>query len=181
MKTVLSLVFLMQRKPHEADCTDPRPVDEPSPFDQLRRRAGEQPEPQRLLFVFAAAALPDDASPAERDRFAAGVGGTLAPVICVDKAPDELTNFDALVAESRSIGRAVQSGNAGQAEEADETSAVRAGWQVVFAAGLSGRNGQAPSAGQITQALEAMVERVRNATFGAFLALDRSGKTLRFI
>ncbi|MEO8923737.1 MAG: ribonucleotide reductase subunit alpha, partial [Caldimonas sp.] len=33
-----------------------------SSFDDLLRAAREQPEPQRLLFVFAGAELPDDSS-----------------------------------------------------------------------------------------------------------------------
>ncbi len=138
-------------------------MDTISQFDQLLRGAAAQPDPQRLLFVFATAELPDDATPAQRERFAAGGGGTLAPVICVDKGVEELIGFDALVAESREAGEA------------------GATWQVVFAAGLSGRNGQSPSAEQVAQALRAMVERVRAGLIGTFLALDRSGKSLQFV
>ena len=43
-------------------------------FDDLMRAARQQPEPQRLLFVFAGAELPDDSSPEQRRRFAAGAG-----------------------------------------------------------------------------------------------------------
>ena len=144
-------------------------------FDQLLRGAAAQPEPQRLLFVFAAAALPDDATPAERDRFAAGRGGTLEPVICVDKGLDELLSFEALVAESRLLAQT------GQPDEADEDHKGGAAWQVVFAAGLSGCDGQLPSTGQVERALQTMVERVRSGMIGAFLALDRSGEALEFI
>ena len=119
------IAALIQRKPRRIDSIDARKMDKTSAFDQLLRGAAAQPEPQRLLFVFATAELPDDATPAQRERYAAGGGGTLAPVICVDKGLAELMSFDALVAESR---------------EAD------APWHVVFAAGLSGRNGQSPSA-----------------------------------
>lgn len=153
-------------------------MDTASPFDQLLRGAAAQPEPQRLLFVFAAAALPDDATPAERDRFAAGSGGTLEPVICVDKGLDELLSFEALVAESRLLA---QTGKANEANEADEVHKGGAAWQVVFAAGLSGCDGQLPSTGQVERALQAMVERVRSGMIGAFLALDRSGEALEFI
>lgn len=146
-----------------------------SSFDQLLRSAATQPEPQRLLFVFAAAALPDDATRAERDRFAAGGGGTLEPVICVDKGLDELVSFEALVAESRRLS---QAGQTGEASEDREGSAA---WQVVFAAGLSGCDGQSPSTDQVDKALRMMVERVRSGMIGAFLALDRSGETLEFV
>ena len=40
-----------------------------SSFDDLIEAARAQPEPQRLLFVFAAVELPDDATAAQRARF----------------------------------------------------------------------------------------------------------------
>jgi len=64
-----------------------------SSFADLLREARQQPEPQRLLFVFAGAALPDDSTPEQRRRYAAGAGGALVPLMCVDKAPDELRSF----------------------------------------------------------------------------------------
>lgn len=72
-----------------------------SSFDDLLQAACMQPEPQRLLFVFAAVELPDDATPAQRARFDAGQGGALVPLMCVDKTPQELASFDALVTEAR--------------------------------------------------------------------------------
>jgi len=131
-----------------------------SHFDQLLQAAAAEPEPQRLLFVFATAELPEDATPVQRQRFAAGGGGNLAPLMCVDKGADELASFDQLVAESREAGPP---------------------WDVVFAAGLSGRNGQAPSAQQVERALEKMVERVRGGMIGSLLALDSSGQALDFV
>ena len=53
-----------------------------SPFYPFLQAAATQPEPQRLLFVFAAAELPDDATPAQRLRHAACAGGALAPSAC---------------------------------------------------------------------------------------------------
>ena len=131
-----------------------------SHFDQLLQAAAAEPEPQRLLFVFASAELPDDATPEQRQRFAAGGGGNLAPLMCVDKGIDELASFDQLVAESRQAGPP---------------------WHVVFAAGLPGRNGQAPSAQQVEHALETMVERVRGGMIGSLLALDSTGQALDFV
>lgn len=135
-------------------------MDPPSDFEQLLQAAAAQPEPQRLLFVFATAELPDDATPAQRLRFEAGEGGTLTPVSCVDKGLDELTDFDALATESRAAGFA---------------------WQMVFAAGLSGRHGQSPGSDQVEQALQAMVERVRDGRLDSFLTLGLSGEALHFI
>ncbi|MDQ6629365.1 MAG: ribonucleotide reductase subunit alpha [Pseudomonadota bacterium] len=134
-------------------------MDKHSHFDQLLEAAAAEPEPQRLLFVFATAELPDDATPAQRQNFAAGGGGTLTPLMCVDKGTDELASFDQLVAESRKAGPP---------------------WHVVFTAGLSGRNGQQPSAQQVERALEAMLERVRGGMIGSLLALDPSGEALHF-
>ena len=134
-------------------------MDMPTHFDQLLRAAAAQPEPQRLLFVFAGAELPDDATPEQRQGHAAGSGGALTPLMCVDKAPHELAGFEALVAESRSAGPP---------------------WQVVFAAGLAGRDGRAPAAARIEQALQKMVERVRGGMFEGLLALDASGAPLAF-
>lgn len=135
-------------------------MDQTSHFDQLLQAAAAQPEPQRLLFVFASADLPDDATSAQRQRFAAGGGGTLTPLMCVDKVPGDLTNFEALVAQSREAGPP---------------------WQMVFAAGLSGGDGQPPEAAQVEQALQAMVERVRDGRIDGLLALDRAGEPLRFV
>ena len=135
-------------------------MDNISHFDLLLRAAAEEPEPQRLLFVFATAELPEDATPEQRQRFAAGGGGTLSPLMCVDKGTDELASFGDLVAETRAAGPP---------------------WQVVFAAGLSGRNGQSPSTEQVEHALEKMVERVRGGMIQGLLALDPSGEALHFV
>jgi hypothetical protein len=132
-------------------------MDKTSHFNQLLQAARAQPEPQRLLFVFATADLPDDATPAQRQRFEAGGGGALAPLMCVDKGLDELASFDQLVAQSRETGPA---------------------WQVVFAAGLSGRNGRPPQPQVIDQALQAMVEGVRGGMIESFLALDHAGEVV---
>ena len=69
-------------------------------FPQLLAVAAAEPEPQRLLFVFAAAELPDNATPDQRARFQSGRGGALGPLMCVDKAPRDLPDFAALAAEA---------------------------------------------------------------------------------
>ena len=43
-----------------------------SHFQVLLRAAADQAEPQRLLFVFAGAELPDRPTPAQRERFLTG-------------------------------------------------------------------------------------------------------------
>lgn len=131
-----------------------------SHFDQLLQAAAAQAEPQRLLFVFASAELPEDATSEQRERFERGEGGGLTPLMCVDKAPGDLTDFEALVAESREAGPP---------------------WQVMFVAGLAGRAGQPPSDTYIEQTLKTMVERVRGGRVDGLLALDSSGEPLNFV
>ncbi len=131
----------------------------PSHFELLLQAAAAQPEPQRLLFVFAGAELPADATPAQRERFEAGEGGALTPLACVDKAVDDLTGFEALVAESRNASPP---------------------WHVVFIAGLPGQRGLPPSQGLVDSALRTMVENVRAGRFGGYLALGPDGEPLSF-
>lgn len=132
---------------------------EDTPFQLLLRGAATQSEPQRLLFVFTSAGLEADASPQERERYAAGRGGTLTPQICVDKAPEQLSSFEALRAESAEAGPS---------------------WEVVFVAALSGRGRLPPAESAVEQALRAMVERIRGGQVEGLLALDRDGCQLSF-
>lgn len=131
-----------------------------SDFQQLLQAAAAQAEPQRLLFVFARADLPDRATVEQRDRFLAGRGGTLTPLMCVDKAPRDLADFAALRAESRRAGPP---------------------WQVVFAAGLSGAGGKPPTEAQVGPALEKMVNAIWTGSVGQFAAFDASGDAVRRI
>ena len=128
-------------------------------FDDLVRAARDEPEPQRLLFVFTHAVLTDDSTPAQRARFDAGQGGALAPLMSVDKTPDELSTFAALVEESRQFAP---------------------DWAVVFAASLSGRAGRAPTSTEADQALQNMIESIKAGSFGAFIPFDRHGQPVLF-
>ena len=128
-----------------------------SSFEDLLLAARTQPQPQRLLFVFAGAGLPEEATPEQHTRFEAGAGGTLVPLMSVDKAPEDLCAFTDLVEESLQFGH---------------------DWAVVFVAGLSGRGGCSPTGDESDQALRRMVEAVRTGAFGAFLPFDRQGNPL---
>lgn len=132
---------------------------ETSHFAQLLQAAAAQLQPQCLLFVFAGAELPPDATPAQRERFERGEGGALAPLMCVDKTPDELSGFAALADEARQFGPP---------------------WQVVFVAGLGGANGQPPSDAQVSQALDRMVDAIKQGRFAGYAAYDPSGRLLSF-
>lgn len=128
-----------------------------SHFEQLLKAAAAQPDPQRLLFVFAQAELPADATPEQKKNFAAGKGGALTPLACVDKAPADLTTFDALVEESRQACPP---------------------WQVLFIAALAGQEGKPPSSALVDGALQAMVEGVKAGRFGSYMALSPTGEPL---
>jgi hypothetical protein len=129
-----------------------------STFDDLLRAARQQPEPQRLLLVFAGASLPAGASTEQRARFEAGEGGELAPLMCVDKDPHVLTDFAALVAEAETLGPP---------------------WTLVIAAALAGRAPLPPSDSQVDAALQGMVEAVRSGDLARFVPFDRQGQAVR--
>ena len=134
-------------------------MSEGSHFEQLLEAARAQPEQQRLLFVFAAVELPEDATPAQRERFRAGRGGALTPLMCVDKAPADLTGFEALVAESKHAGPP---------------------WHVVFAASLAGRDARPPTPAEVDAALQTMVDAIQAGGVGRFAAYDAHGTPLQF-
>jgi hypothetical protein len=123
-------------------------------FDDLLRAARSQPEPQRLLFVFAGAELPEDSTPEQRARYQAGEGGSLTPMMSVDKSPGELESFAALAEEAGQFGR---------------------DWAIVFVASLSGRGGRAPSGAEAGQSLERMIASIKAGAVGAFIPFDRNG------
>ncbi|WP_339463311.1 ribonucleotide reductase subunit alpha [Pseudomonas sp. EA_105y_Pfl2_R69] len=128
-------------------------------FADLLAAAKAQPEPQRLLLVFVCAELPEDASAEERQRHAENQGGSLKPVLCVDKLPDELVDFAGLLAESSRTGVA---------------------WDLVFAAGLGGRAGMVPSSDEAEQPLKMMVGAIEAGSIGNFIAFDRTGQAVSF-
>jgi hypothetical protein len=123
-------------------------------FSDLLVAAKAQPLAQRLLFVFAGVELPVDASAEQRAAFAAGHGGTLTPLMCVDKSPDELASFDALVKEAAQFGP---------------------DWALVFSAAMSGTRQQPPTTTDADLPLQAMVEAIKRGDIAAYLPFDRQG------
>ncbi len=127
-------------------------------FDDLLQAARQQPEPQRLLLLFAGASLDADATPAQRAAFEAGAGGALTPLMCVDKTPEELAGgFASFAAEADAM-----LGPTGQ------------DWVLVFAAALSGAVDDA----RVDAALQRMVEALRQGQVGAFIPFDRQGRAV---
>ena len=127
-------------------------------FSGLLQAARQQPEPQRLLLVFAAAELPRDATAEETARFKRGEGGALSPVICVDKLPDEIESFATLLDESARTG---------------------IDWDILFIAAMSGRGGFAPNPDEAVQPLRMMVEAIKSGRVGEFLAMTRAGELVQ--
>lgn len=128
-------------------------------FHDLLQSALDQVEPQRLLFIFTRADVPDDATHEQRQRFDAGAGGTLTPLMCVDKSPHDLPSFAALLAESRQFGQI---------------------WDIAFAGALAGAQGLAPTNAQVETALERMVESIKAGRIGAFIPFDICGRLVEF-
>lgn len=130
-----------------------------SSFDDLLRAARQQTQPQRLLFVFMGAELPEDSTSEQRRRFAAGAGGALVPLMCVDKTPDELTTFAALAEESRASGPE---------------------WTMVFVAGLAGQGGRALTHRDAEAPLQRMVNAIKAGSHRSFIPFDRDGQPVVF-
>ena len=130
-----------------------------SSYQELLAAAKQQPEPQRLLFVFTLPELPEGYSEAQIRRFHAGQGGVLTPKMCTDKALDELGDFPDLVAESRQTGQ---------------------DWKIVFVACLAGRGGVMPSTEEAQEPLKKMVDSIQNGAVSRFLAYDRDGNQIQF-
>lgn len=112
-----------------------------------------------MLFVFAQSELPEDHNKMEAQRFYAGQGGTLNPIMYVNKTLAELSSFSALVTESKQMGQH---------------------WHIVFVAALAGRNGVLPSSTEAQAALEMMVKSVQQGAISNFLAYERDGAPVQF-
>lgn len=130
-----------------------------SSYEDLLKAAKQQPEPQRLLFVFTQPELPEGYTKVQIDRFHAGKGGVLTPKMCTDKALDELGDFADLVKESRQTGQ---------------------DWKIVFVACLAGRGGVMPSTEEAQEPLKKMVEAINNGAISGYLAYDRGGNQVQF-
>ena len=127
-------------------------------FNDLLAAARQHAQAQRLLFVFAGATLPAHATAEQRAAFEAGESGELAPLMCVDKNPTDITDFAALVAESTTAGPP---------------------WALVFAAALSGQGRQPPTESQVQAALQRMVEAVKSGQLDGLVPFDRQGQAVQ--
>lgn len=123
-------------------------------YSHLIQTAAMQDEPQRLLFVFAKAELPNGYTETQKNNFEQGQGGALAPVLCVDKLPDEVSDFASLASESK-------------------TTVVD--WDTAFVSALDGRGGFAPNSDEATQPLKMMV-KIQGGMIADFLTFNKVGE-----
>ncbi|NRQ42082.1 ribonucleotide reductase subunit alpha [Rheinheimera sp. YQF-2] len=124
-------------------------------YSDLIQAAAMQDEPQRLLFVFAKAELPNGYTDTQKNNFEQGQGGALAPVLCVDKLPDEVSDFANLVSESKTTG---------------------VDWDIAFVSALGGRGGFPPNSDEATQPLKMMMEKIQGGMIADFLTFDKAGE-----
>jgi len=129
-------------------------------YESLLAVGKQQNDPQRFLFVFLQASLPDDHDEADKQRFHSGQGGELKAIMCVDKDLEELTDFADLVTESEQMGQ---------------------DWSMVLIACLSGINGVHSTATEAEEPLKMMVQAVQNGgDLSRYLAFDKQGVLLHF-
>ncbi len=129
-------------------------------YESLLAVGKQQNDPQRFLFVFLQASLPDEHDEVDKQRFNSGQGGELKAIMCVDKDLEELTDFAGLVTESEQM-------------EQD--------WNMVLIACLSGNNGVHPTAAEAEEPLKIMAQTVQNGgDLSRYLAFDKQGVLLHF-
>jgi len=104
-----------------------------SMFSDLLSMANEQPDPQRLLFLFASTEATRKSRKREDKK------GTIEPTMVVDKLPNELSSFSELVKEADSINKK---------------------WDFVFIASLGGQNKQHPTSEEAEPYLNTMTDDV---------------------
>jgi len=129
-------------------------------YKDLISTAKSQEDLQKLLFVFTQVDLPEEADSQQKERFLAGVGGALLPVMYVDKFPNEVENFSVLV---------------------EQSTEMKANWKIVFVGALSGEGGIPPSTGKIEKSFLKMIEDIKRGRFGIYIAFDRNGDIVNFV
>ena len=122
-----------------------------SSFNELLQAASQQDDAQRLLLLFANAE-------SSSKKHKSTQRGTISPVMCVDKLPEEIASFEAL------------------SEEAD---AISKDWNFVFIAGLSGKGDVAPTTEEADPYLNKMTNDLASGQdMSQYVVFDRSGGTV---
>ncbi len=115
-------------------------------FSELLQMTSAQDEPQRLLLLFANAEAKNPKKSKKHQQ------GTITPVMCVDKAPEEVSDFASLIKEADGINKE---------------------WNFLFIASLSGENGNAPTSEEADPYLNKMTNDVEMGNISQYLVIDR--------
>lgn len=116
-----------------------------SNFTQLLEAAKTQEQPQRLLFLFAQA---ETNSKKNQQKT-----GTLTPLMCVDKLPEELGDFASFCKEADQISK---------------------DWDMMIIAGLNGADGKAPSSDEAEPFLNQMANNLsQGQDLSGYVIFDR--------
>lgn len=126
-------------------------------FDDLLSAAKQQHHAQRLLLVFANAELPTDCTDVQRHEFESGAGGTLVPVMCVDKSPQEIGNFANLI---------------------DESESFEVSWQILFASTMSDQPDRQAADLSVQSLLQGMVESIKLGSLVNMITFSRQGRAI---
>jgi len=122
-----------------------------SSFSELLNVANEQKEPQRLLLLLAK-------TESKKKKKKHHQKGTITPVMCVDKLPEEIKDFQSFV------------------EEADQ---ITKDWDVIIIAGLSGQNGKPPSTEEADPYLNQMTNALASGQdLSQYVIFDRKEKPI---
>lgn len=118
-----------------------------SNFAELLKMTNDQPDAQRLLFLFAATDATKKSRKQDEKR------GTIEPTMCVDKLPADLSDFKALSAEADSVSKE---------------------WDLVFIAGLAGTNDKAPTEEEAEPYLNKMTSDIKTGQdLSRYVVFDR--------
>ncbi|MCL1127076.1 ribonucleotide reductase subunit alpha [Shewanella surugensis] len=116
-------------------------------FNDLLKMTNEHTQPQRLIFLFAHAEAKNSKKSKQHQQ------GTISPIMCVDKLPEELNDFAALM------------------KEAD---AIDTHWNFIFIASVSGENGETPTTEHAGPYLNKMAHDIETGNdVGRYIIFDR--------
>lgn len=121
-------------------------------FEDLLSYANEQEDAQRLLFLFA------KTNESRKSRKRDEKSGTLDAVMCVDKLPEEIKDFEHLSLEADSVSK---------------------GWDLVLVAGLSGKGDVPPTSDEAEPYLNQMANDLASGqNIARYVVFDRSNQAL---
>jgi len=124
-------------------------------FSELLTMASQQEQPQRLLFLFASV---EEKNPKKSKKHKQG---TITPVMCVDKLPEDLSDFETLIREADSINKT---------------------WDFVLISGLNGQNGVAPTEEEAEPFLNKMTNDVASGQqLSRYMILDRQQQPIEMM